>query len=131
MVTVSEVEEDLFEAVKAGAQGYIVKNLASGDALDLVAKAATGEAAFTPKLAAKALLTLREEGKPARSALSPREQQVLEHLVQGDTNAMIAKSLGLTEATVRFHLRNILSKLHAKSRTEAAVQAVKRNLVDR
>lgn len=129
MVTVSEDEEDLFEAVKAGAQGYIVKNLASGEVLDLIERAAMGEAAFTPVLASKALLTLaggRESGRPT---LAPREKEVLEHLVHGHSNAIIAKNLGLSESTVRFHLRNILSKLHARSRTDAAVQAILRHFV--
>ncbi|MBI2953214.1 MAG: response regulator transcription factor [Chloroflexi bacterium] len=127
MVTVSDNSEDLFEAVKAGAQGYIVKNLSSIEVLDLVEKAAMGEAAFTPVLASKALLALG--GDLEQPAISPREQEVLEHLVQGYSNAIIAKKIGLSEATVRFHLRNILSKLQARSRTEAAVQALKRNLV--
>ncbi|MBI4318423.1 MAG: response regulator transcription factor [Chloroflexi bacterium] len=129
VLTVSDDEEDLFEAVKAGAQGYIVKNLTSGEVLDLIERAAMGEAAFTPVLASKALLTLGEGLKHGQQGLSPREREVLEHLVQGFSNAMIAKSMGLSEATVRFHLRNILSKLHAKSRTEAAVQAVRHHFV--
>ncbi|MFQ5879037.1 MAG: response regulator [Dehalococcoidia bacterium] len=130
MLTVSEDEEDLFEAVKAGAQGYIVKNLASGEVLDLVRKAASGEAAFTPSLASKALLALGEREEPGHpDKISQRERAVLERLVRGDSNAAIAQALGLSEATVRFHLRNILSKLHAHSRTEAAVQAVSRRIV--
>jgi DNA-binding NarL/FixJ family response regulator len=130
MLTVSEDEEDLFEAVKAGAQGYILKNLASSDVLGLVRKAADGEAAFTPALASKALLALGDRARLGHpEQLSKRERDVLEQLVKGHTNAAIADTLGLSEATVRFHLRNILSKLHAHSRTEAAVQAVRRRIV--
>jgi len=129
IVTVSDDEEDLFEAVKAGAQGYIVKNLGSIEVLELIERAAQGEAAFTPLLAAKALLAFGQGRGLGQPALSPREQEVLEQLVRGYSNATIAKNLGLSEATVRFHLRNILSKLHAHSRTEAAVQAVKRRYI--
>ncbi|MEE9199274.1 MAG: response regulator transcription factor [Dehalococcoidia bacterium] len=130
MLTVSEDEEDLFEAVKAGAQGYILKNLASPDVLGLVRKAADGEAAFTPALASKALLALGDRARLGHpEQLSQRERDVLEQLVKGHSNAAIADTLGLSEATVRFHLRNILSKLHAHSRTEAAVQAVRRRIV--
>ena len=130
ILTVSEDEEDVFESVKAGAQGYIVKNLASGDVLDLIKKAADGEAAFTPTLASKALLALGgREVTQHSEKLSQREREVLEQLTHGYSNAAIARALGLSEATIRFHLRNILSKLHAHSRTEAAVQAVSRRLV--
>lgn len=130
MLTVSEDEEDLFEAVKAGAQGYILKNLASPDVIDLVHRAAGGEAAFTPALASKVLLALGGKKPPGvAEKLTPREREVLGHLVRGDSNASIARSLGLSESTVRFHLRNILSKLHAHSRTEAAVRAVGQGMV--
>lgn len=130
MLTVSEDEEDLFEAVRAGAQGYILKNLASPEVIDLVRRAAQGEAAFTPALASRMLLALggRRAGD-APERLSQREREVLEHVVGGHSNASIAHRLGLSEATVRFHLRNILSKLQAQSRTEAAVQALSRGIV--
>ncbi|MFQ5899045.1 MAG: response regulator [Candidatus Methylomirabilia bacterium] len=130
MLTVSDDEADLFEAVKSGAQGYLLKNMTSSDVLDLLRRAAGGEAAFTPALASKVLLVLGDPAKlGASEKLSQREHDVLEQLVQGQSNAAIARALGLSETTVRFHLRNILSKLHAQSRTEAAVQAVSRGLV--
>lgn len=130
MCTVSEEEEDLFEAVKAGAMGYIVKNLDSGDVLDLIRRAGSGDAAFTPSLASKVLLAMGPRGKTGvHERLSRRERDVLEQLVKGDTNAAIARAMGLKDTTVRFHLRNILTKLHAHSRTEAAVQAVSRGLI--
>ncbi|MBI2202084.1 MAG: response regulator transcription factor [Armatimonadetes bacterium] len=129
MITVSEEAEDLFEAVKAGAQGYIVKNLASNEVLDLIRRAADGEAAFTPALASRTLLLLGGQKSGKAEELTAREREVLEQLVLGHRNADIAKHLGLTEATVRFHLSNILSKLHARSRTEAAVKAVQQRIV--
>lgn len=129
MLTVSEHDEDLFKAVQAGAQGYILKNLATPDVLDLIKKAAAGEAAFTPAMASRALELWGRGGIGDIERLSPRERDVLEELVSGASNAVIAETLGLSESTVRFHLRNILSKLHASSRTEAAVRAVSRGLV--
>ncbi len=96
----------------------------------MIARAAHGEAAFTPALASKALLALGDSGKSIPSErLSEPERLVLEQLVRGISNAAIAEALRLSESTARFHLRNILSKLHARSRTEAAVQAVRRGLV--
>ncbi len=129
ILTVSEDDEDLFAAVRAGAQGYILKNLGSPDVLELVAKAAAGEAAFTPTMASRALELWGRGGGRDIERLSTREREVLEELVKGASNAVIAETLGLSESTVRFHLRNILSKLHAHSRTEAAVRAVRRGLV--
>lgn len=129
VLTVSEEEEDLFEAVRAGAQGYIVKNLATGDTMDLIRQAAEGEAAFTPSLASRILLSLGHQKPEKTESLTAREREVLEQLVLGYRNATIARNLSLTEATVRFHLSNILSKLHAQSRTEAAIKALQQKIV--
>lgn len=129
MLTVSEEVEDLFEAVKYGAQGYIAKNLASNDVLDLIKQGAAGEAAFTPVLASRTLMALGSEKLGKAESLTAREREVLEQLVLGYRNAVIAKNLGLAEATVRFHLSNILSKLHAHSRTEAAIKALQQHIV--
>ncbi|MBI2850441.1 MAG: response regulator transcription factor [Chloroflexi bacterium] len=129
ILTVSDEEEDLFEAIKAGAQGYIVKNLAYNDVLDLIRQGVEGEAAFTPALASKTLLALGSQKLEKGEGLTSREREVLEQLVQGHRNATIAANLGLTEATVRFHLSNILSKLHAQSRTEAVIKAIQKRLV--
>ncbi|MBI4296772.1 MAG: response regulator transcription factor [Chloroflexi bacterium] len=129
MLTVSEDAEDLFEAVKAGAQGYIVKNLALNDVLDLIKQAAEGEAAFTPALASRTLLAFGSQTPNKAESLTTREREVLEQLVLGHRNATIAKNLGLSEATVRFHLSNILSKLQAHTRTEAAIKALQQHIV--
>ena len=129
ILTVSDDEEDLFEAIKSGAQGYIVKNMASDDVLDLICQCAAGEAAFTPALASRTLLALGSQKTDKADALTARERDVLEQLVQGHRNAVIAENMGLTEATVRFHLSNILAKLHAHSRTEAVVKALQKRIV--
>lgn len=129
ILTVSDDEEDLFEAIKCGAQGYIVKNLASTDVLELIRQCADGEAAFTPALASRTLLALGSQKVDKGEALTARERDVLEQLVQGHRNAVIAEKLDLTEATVRFHLSNILAKLHAHSRTEAVVKALQQRII--
>lgn len=129
ILTASEDEKDLFEAVKAGAQGYILKSQATVEILDLLMEAAGGGAAFTPKMASKTLLALSEQGHAQVDRLTRREHEVLEHVAQGQSNRAIAVELGLSEVTVRFHLRNILSKLHVQNRVEAAVYAVKERLI--
>jgi len=130
MLTVSEEEEDLFEAVKSGAQGYILKNLPSADVLDLLVAAAHGEVALTRGLASRLFQELgRQTGHPGPQGLSDRECAVLELVAEGLSNQEIAHRLGLSEATVRFHLRNVLSKLHLKNRTQAAIHAVRHGLV--
>ncbi len=129
ILTVSEAEDDLFEAVRAGAQGYALKNLDSAAVLDLLSRAAAGEPAFTPALAARALQQWAHGAAGGVGRLSQREREVLRELVTGATNAAIAQTLGLSESTVRFHLRNILSKLHAQSRTEAAIRALREGIV--
>lgn len=130
ILTVSEDEKDLFEAVQAGAQGYLLKNLSSSTVLDRLLEAAQGEAVFTPSLASKALLALGgKEKKEHPDALTEREREVLEQLVKGYSNSRIAAELGLAATTVRFHTRNILDKLHAENRTQAAVKALGLHLV--
>jgi two-component system NarL family response regulator len=129
ILTASEDEKDFFEAVKAGAQGYILKSQATVEILDLLMEAAGGGAAFTAKMASKTLLALSEQGHAQADRLTRREHEVLEHVAQGQTNRAIAEALGLSEVTVRFHLRNILSKLHVQNRVEAAVYAVKERLI--
>jgi DNA-binding NarL/FixJ family response regulator len=129
IVTASEDEQDLFAAVKAGAQGYLLKSHPSSEILDLIVSAAAGEAAFTPGLASKTLLALGASERGPGERLTPREKEVLEQLVRGLSNLTIANNLGLNESTVRFHLRNILSKLHVQNRTEAAVEALKQRIV--
>lgn len=129
ILTVSEEEADLFEAVRAGAQGYLLKDLSASSAVDLLRRAAEGEAVFTPRLASQVLLSLGRHRSPPEG-LTPREREVLERVAQGLSNPAIARQLHISEATVRFHLRNILSKLHARSRTDAVVQAIRRRLLE-
>jgi len=135
MLTVSDRDEDLFEAIKAGAKGYILKMSASAsEMLMSLEMVAAGQVIFTPVMAAKlvtefaAIARERLTVKPVSpmaddSPLTERERQVLELVAQGQTNKEIAASLSIAENTVRAHLRNILDKLHVHNRLQAAALA--------
>jgi DNA-binding NarL/FixJ family response regulator len=135
MLTVSDDDQDLFAAIKCGAQGYLLKNLEPGELFEMLDGARRGEAAISGMLAAKILQEFRAPRlDPAQQAqasdeLTPREIDILEHLVKGATNTEIAVALSITENTVKFHLRNILEKLHLQNRIQAAVYAVRQGLV--
>lgn len=135
MLTVSDYDRDLFAAIKNGAQGYLLKNLEPYKLFDMLDRARRGEAAISGMLAAKILQEFREprpelvQRPEVRGELTAREIEILEHLVKGATNKEIAAALSVTENTVKFHLRNILEKLHLQSRIQAAVYAVREGLV--
>jgi DNA-binding NarL/FixJ family response regulator len=135
VVTASDDDEDLFEAIKSGAQGYIFKNLEAGQFFPLLEGVTRDEPALTPKLAAK---LLREFAHPAPAppkedapeGLTAREREVLELLVTGVTsNRDLAERLVVSENTVRYHLRNILDKLHVQNRAQVIAYAVRTGLV--
>ena len=132
ILTASEEEANLFEAIKAGAQGYLLKNLEAETFFDLLDRAERGEPALTPALARK---LLQEFAKPAPAEAEPltaREREVLELMVEGVTsNRKLAKHLGLSENTVKFHVRNILDKLRVHNRAEVVGYALRHGIVDR
>lgn len=138
MLTVSEDEDDLFEAIKNGAKGYLLKNLEPEQLFEMLEGIRQGEAAISGTMAAKILqefkqsnLTITEtDEEESVDELTPREVKVLEQVVTGASNKQIAELLHITENTVKIHLRNILEKLQVKNRTQAAVQAVRDGLVD-
>ena len=135
VLTGSENDAYLFEAVKSGAQGYLLKNLEAQQFFDLLEGAARGEPAFTPGLARKLLGEFaRPTPAPEEGSVAPitdRERQVLELLVQGITsNRELADRLVVSENTVKYHLRNILSKLHLHNRAEVIAYALRSGLVD-
>lgn len=130
MLTVSEDEDDLFNAIKAGAQGYLQKDLESGQFRILLGAVERGEAAITPATAARILDEYQHPGRRADpDRLTDREVQVLRLVTTGLRNKEIAAALGITENTAKFHLKNILEKLHAESRVELATRAVREGLV--
>jgi DNA-binding NarL/FixJ family response regulator len=132
MLTVSEDEEDLFAAIKAGAQGYLLKDLESADLRQLLEAVERGEAAITPATALRIVREfLRETGAQSDpDRLTDREIEVLRLVTAGLRNKEIAARLGITENTTKYHLKNILEKLHAESRAELAARAVRDRLVD-
>jgi len=137
MLTASDDVDDLFQAIRAGARGYLLKNLEARELRTMLDAISRGEAAITPAIAARILAELARAGKLAPAPpgvkdpdrLTDRELDVLRGVVGGFTNKEIAGGLGLSENTVKFHLRNILDKLHAQSRAEAAVRAVRDGLI--
>lgn len=134
ILTASDDDENLFEAIKAGARGYLLKDLEADAFFSLLAAVGRGEPALTPVLARK---LLDEFARPATrksddpDALTAREQEVLELMVDGvTTNRNLAKQLGISENTVKFHVRNILDKLHLHNRAQVVAHALKHRLVD-
>ena len=134
ILTASETDASLFDAVKAGAQGYLLKNLEADEFFPLLERAAEGEPAFTPTLARRLLQELARPAAPAESASTPdeltaREREVLELMVEGVTsNRKLARRLNLSENTVKFHVRNILDKLRLHNRAEAVGYALRKKL---
>jgi DNA-binding NarL/FixJ family response regulator len=134
MLTVSEDEEDLFAAIRAGARGYLLKDLEAAQLHAMIDAVARGEAAITPATAARIirhLSTMSGADGSARDALTARELEVLRLVTAGRRNKEIAAELGISENTAKYHLRNILEKLHAESRTEVAARAIREGLVAR
>lgn len=135
MVTVSDDDEHVFEAVKSGAEGYLLKDMSREDLGRTLEAVAAGESALSRGLAAKILdefARLAREG-PARQpedALTPRERDVLQLVAEGATNREIAAALFVSENTVNFHMKNILRNLHLKNRAQAAAYAVRRGVAE-
>jgi DNA-binding NarL/FixJ family response regulator len=146
ILTASEADADLFEAVKSGAQGYLLKRYDPKTIIDLVNDAVRGEPALTPQLAGKILNEFARVSerapdahaaqpaaeKPGEGLIEPltgRERDVLELLVTGATNSEIARRLVVTENTVKYHLKNILQKLHLHNRSQVVAYALSRGVV--
>lgn len=134
MLTVSEEEADLFRAIKAGAQGYLSKNLEAPQLRSMLEGVARGEPAITPSTAARIIEEFLLPGvlSPPQSRgqhLTDRELEVLRLVTEGQRNREIGEQLGISENTVKFHLKNIVGKLHAQNRAELAARAVREGLV--
>ncbi len=136
ILTASEDDANLFEAIKAGAKGYLLKDLKSDTFFQLLKGVTRGEPALTPTLARKLLDEFARPSRSARNqqdpdALTEREQEVLELMVQGITsNRRLAKHMGVSENTIKFHVRNILDKLHLNNRAQLVGYALRHKLVD-
>jgi len=134
VLTASDEDADLFEAIKAGAQGYLLKDLKADELIELLNGVSEGQPALTPALARKLLTEFaRPPTLPSHSPhdLTEREQDVLELLVQGITsNHDLADKLIVTENTVKYHLRNILGKLHLKNRAQVVAYVMQHGPVN-
>ncbi|MCW8828082.1 MAG: two-component system response regulator NarL [Gammaproteobacteria bacterium] len=128
MLTVSDNEADVVAALRAGADGYLLKDMEPEDTLEYLRQAAGGKLVISERLTELLAHALRSEGSHPGSAeqaeLTERETQILALIAQGLSNKMIARKLDITEGTVKVHVKHLLKKLNLRSRVEAAVWAV-------
>lgn len=133
MLTVHADEEFLFEAIKAGAMGYLLKDASAEELLRAIRVIHEGEGLLAPSMAAKVMREFaRTRGSREAQVLTPlthREVEILQHVAAGLANKEIAHKLSISERTVKNHLSNIMEKLHVNSRTQAAVYALRSGLV--
>lgn len=137
ILTISDEEDDLYEAVKAGASGYLLKEVSVATVAGAIRSVVMGESFLSPSMASKLLLEfnalLKREERNLQSTLSPltqRESEVLRHVAMGHTNRQIAETLEISENTVKNHVRNILEKLHLHDRMEAAMYAIETRMLE-
>ena len=136
MLTVSEDAEDLLETLRAGARGYLLKNIDTDFLLESIRRAAGGESVMSPQIAHKLADSLRAPPKESTAVadvnpdkLSPREREIIVMLARGSSNKEIARVLNLSESTIKIHVQGILRKLNIAKRVQAAVYAVEHGLI--
>ncbi len=137
MLTISDEEEDLYDAIKAGASGYLLKEISIDEVASAIRSVHAGQSLISPSMASKLLTEFAtmarkdaEKQQMPTPRLTDREMQVLTLVAQGLNNRDIAKQLFISENTVKNHVRNILEKLQLHSRMEAVVYAVKEKLLE-
>ena len=137
MLTISDEEADLYDAIKAGANGYLLKDLPIEEVATAIRDVYKGESRISPSMASKlmsefATMVKKTDEKPvaAQPRLTEREMEVLKLVAKGKNNRDIAKELFISENTVKNHIRNILEKLHLHSRMEAVVYAVREKMIE-
>lgn len=127
MLTVSDSEENVIAALRAGADGYLLKDMEPEDILERLRSAAAGRLVISDNLTellARALCEDSHPKDPDKAGLTERERQILDLIAQGMSNKLIARELSITEGTVKVHVKHLLKKLNLRSRVEAAVWAV-------
>ena len=130
ILTSHQGDDELFDAIKAGALSYVLKTAGVDVVVESVRAAARGESLLDPSVAAKVLEEMRRaRGRDGIDPLSRREVEVLSELARGRSNKEIAKELSIGEETVKTHVSNILSKLHLADRTQAAIYGLQKRLV--
>lgn len=133
MLTTSQDEEDVVDALRTGAQGYLLKDMEADELVKALEQIAGGQTVVAPDLAG-ILARVVQGGEVTRkqaspfSELTPREMEILTHLAEGQSNKVIGRELGIADGTVKLHVKSILRKLGVHSRVEAAVMAVEQGL---
>ncbi len=136
ILTTSVEEQDLMEALRIGAMGYLLKDMEIDVLEQLLKQAKDGETVVAPDLTSLlARAVVSKDEKPSRSVtdtynLTPREMDILRHIAQGQSNKDIASALGIVDGTVKLHVRAVLKKLKVQSRVQAAVLAISENMFD-
>ena len=127
MLTVSDNEEDVVAALRAGADGYLLKDMEPEDILESLRRATQGRVVISQRLTELLAHALREDPRPKRpeqAGLTPREEEILALIARGYSNKLIARDLDLTVGTVKVHVKHVLKKLGLRTRVEAAVWAI-------
>ncbi len=127
MVTVSDAAEDLVDALRSGADGYLLKDMEPPDLLASIKNAARGQTVLDDKLTGLLVQALREDSRPKSpedAGLTEQERRVLEQIAAGKSNKLIARALNISDGTVKVHVKHILKKLNLNTRVEAAVWAI-------
>jgi two-component system, NarL family, nitrate/nitrite response regulator NarL len=130
-LTMSESEDDMAAALRAGARGYLLKSMEPDEVIEAILRAVRGEVVVAPAMTAKLVRLL--DAKPGATGslmdqLTQREREILGCLTRGKSNKAIAQELGISVDTVKLHVKNVLTKLNLSSRVEAAVYAVRHDL---
>jgi two-component system nitrate/nitrite response regulator NarL len=126
ILTMSDAEADLAGALRAGVRGYLLKDMSPDDVVEAIRRVAAGELVVAPAMTAKMIGILQQgphehEAKNTLKTLTEREREILQLLARGESNKAIAQALGISNDTVKQHVRHILTKLNLTSRVEAAV----------
>jgi len=130
MLTVSDNADDLVAALRAGADGYLLKDMEPEDLLANIRSAGKGRMTLSESLTGLLAHALKQENRPkntSEAGLTEQEGKILEHISVGKSNKLIARELGIAEGTVKVHVKHLLKKLNLKSRVEAAVWAVEKS----
>ena len=131
VLTTFDTDEYIYDAIEAGAKGFLLKDASREDLFKAVRAVARGESLIEPGIAARVLnrfAQLSREAAP-QELLSERERQVLELLAKGSANKEVATALSLSESTVKTHVANIFQKLEVNDRTSAVTQALQRGII--
>ena len=130
MLTVSDHEDNVINALRSGADGYLLKDMEPEDILDKIGKAASGETVISEQLTTLLAKSLRNNNgsskeKSVADKLTSREEEIILLVMEGMSNKMIARELDISDGTVKVHMKHILKKLGLKTRVEAAIWAIK------